>query len=241
MTLFGLEITGDHARLITLVASSIFASLGFIAGRWSKHRSRVQFKREDLVASTIVTEIYGIERRDDGHNVLHIITQGGTETIDAVFTSPDLVHHIRRAARKHPGLLQLKDPVAHRMMMDEGKDRITGHDHKANMDFLQGRPTRDDEVLFGFAAYKESADRKNALHDEVGRMVQMVVALRDIPQFSDPAFIETLGVQHSGYQPRTSRLHDFAKEWLKLEALPKSERNAAVDKIWHVTVRTSLH
>ena len=126
------------------------------------------------------------------------------------------------------------------MMMDEGKDRITGNDHKANLDFIQGRPTRDDDVLFGFAAYHENGDRRTALHDEVGRLVQMVVALRDIPLLADPNFIKELRVQHAGYQPRTARLHDFAREWQRLQALPKSDRHSASDKIWHVTVRTSI-
>ena len=156
------------------------------------------------------------------------------------FTNVDLTRHIRRAAEKHPGLLQLKDPVAHRMMMDEGKDRITGNDAKANMDFIQGRPTRDDEVLFGFAAYNENGASKSALHDEVGRLVQMVVAVQYVPLLADPAFIQRMAVQHAGYQPRTARLHEFAREWVRLEALPAEQRRSATDKIWQVTVRTSL-
>ncbi len=241
MNLFGLEITGDHARLIVLVLSSIFASLGFVAGRWSKHRDRVHFKREDLVGSTVVTELYGLTQSHDGGWVLHIVTQGSSEAIETVFTNPDLIHHIQRAARKHPGLLQLKDPVAHRMMMDEGKDRITGYDSKANNDFLQGRPTRDDDVLFAFAAYRENGEGRSTLHDEVGRLVQMVVAPRYIAQLANPDFIATLGVQHAGYQPRTRRLHDLAIEWQRLEALPKQERQSATDKIWRITVRTALN
>lgn len=241
MTLFGIEITGEHARLAILAFSTLFASLGFFAGRWSRHRSRVSFKREDLVASTVVTELYGIEQGADGSFVLHIITQGGTEPIERVFTNPELMHHVQRAANRHPGLIQLKDPVAHRMMMDEGKDRITGLDPKANLDFMHGRPTRDDEVLFGFAAYKEAnGDRTRALHDEVGRLVQMVISMRHVGLLADPEFARQLKVQHAGYKPRALRLHDFAKEWLRLETLPHSERSGATDKIWHVTVRTAL-
>jgi hypothetical protein len=41
---------------------------------------------------------------------------------------------------KHPGLLLLPNPVAHRMMMDEGKDKIAGQQAKANMDFVVARP-----------------------------------------------------------------------------------------------------
>ncbi len=241
MTLFGLEITGDHARLITLVATSLFAVLGFVAGRWSKHRNHMQFQREDLVASTLVTEFYGLQQGPDGHWTLHIITHGRSEALIDAFTNRDLTDHIRRAAQKHPGLVQLKQPVAHRMMMDEGKDRITGNDAKATLDFVQGRPTREDDVLFGFAAYKETGERKAALHNEIARLVQMVVALKDIPRLADAEFIKQLGVPHAGYRPRTVRLHDFALEWRRLEALPPNARQSATDKIWHVTVRTSVH
>ncbi len=241
MTLFGIEITGEHARFAVLAFSTLVAALGFVAGRWSRHRGRVSFKQEDLVASTVVTELYGIERRADGSSVLHIVTQGGTVSIDRVFTNPDLMHHVQRAAKRHPGLLQLKDPVAHRMMMDEGKDRITGLDPKANLDFIHGRPTRNDEVLFGFAAYKEAnGDRTRALHDEVGRLVQMVISVEHVHLLADADFAQALKVQHAGYQPRAVRLHQFAREWLRLETLPHAQRSGATDKIWHVTVRTSL-
>jgi len=47
-------------------------------------------------------------------------------------------------------------------------------------------------------------------------------------------------VEHSGYRPRRERLHDFAREWLRLQSLPSAERSSATDKIWQVTVRTSL-
>jgi len=37
-----------------------------------------------------------------------------------------------------------------------------------------------------------------------------------------------------------ARLKDFAREWRRLEALPHDQRSAATDKIWNITVRTSL-
>ena len=240
MTILGLEFTGDHARLLVAVLGGLFASLGFVAGRWTRHRERISFKREDLVSSTVVSELYGFSTRSDGSTCLHIVSQGGSQPIDAAFTNDELIGHIRRAAHRHPGLLQLKDEVAHRMMMDEGKDRIIGHDPKANLDFMVGRPTRNDEVLFGFGAYQENGDRRNALHDEVGRLVQMVVAVTHVPLLADPEFMARLEVQHAGYRPRVKRLHDFAMEWLRLEALPHEHRHAATDKIWKVTVRTAL-
>ena len=242
MDIFGLEITGDHARLLVAVFGGVFAAFGFLAGRWTRHRSAVAFKHEDLVGSTLATEFYGFEPRPDGRVTLHIVTQGSAEATSAVFTNTVLVDRIQRAANRHPGLLALKDPVAHRMMMDEGKDRITGLDAKANLDFVQGRAVREDDVLFGFGAYaeRENGNGDTALHDEVARLVQMVVAESHIAQLSDAAFIASLDVAHAGYKPRVVRLHEFALEWQRLERLPHAERSAATDKIWKIIVRTSL-
>jgi hypothetical protein len=240
--LFGLEITGDHARLLVALFGGVFAAFGFLAGRWSRHRNAVAFRREDLVTSTVVTELYGFEARADGSVILHIVTQGSARPMSAVFTNAELIRHVQRAARGHPGLLLLREPVAHRMMMDEGKDRITGLDAKGNLDFLQGRPVREDSTLFGFGAFveQENGGREAALHDEVARLVQMVVAERHIEDLADPSFIARLGVQHAGYKPRIARLHAFACEWHRLEGVPPAERSAAIDKIWRITVRTSL-
>jgi hypothetical protein len=244
VNIFGLEITGDHARLLVAVFGGVFASFGFLAGRWTRHRSAVAFKKEDLVGSTLASELYGFEPKADGRVTLHIVTQGSAEAMASVFTNADLVHHIQRAAHRHPGLLLLPEPVAHRMMMDEGKDRITGLDPKANLDFVQGRPVREDCVLFGFAAYPERENGNGhgdtSLHDEVARLVQMVVAERYIASLADPAFIARVDVAHAGYKPRVARLHDFAREWVRLESLQRGERSAAIDKIWKITVRTSL-
>ena len=142
---------------------------------------------------------------------------------------------------KHPGLLRLPSPVAQRMMMDEGKDVITGLDAKANMDFLHGRPTQDDETLFGFAAYSEHEHAGNGLHDQIARLVLMVVSPNLIERLADPEYIKRLGVPHSGYRPRCKRLHDFACEWQRLQRMSDAERSSATDKIWQITVRTSLH
>ncbi len=242
MNIFGLEITGDHARILLALFGGLFASFGFLAGRLSRHRSAIAFKREDLVSSTVATEFYGFESLPDGGIMLHVVTQGGAEPIAAVFTNTDLISRVQRAAGRHPGLLLLKDAVAHRMMMDEGKDRITGHDAKANLDFVQGRAVREDFVLFGFAAYAEheNGHGASALHDEVARLVQMVVSEQNIGALADPAIVARLQVAHAGYRPRVGRLHDFAKEWHRLEALPRAERTSATDKIWRVVVRTSL-
>jgi hypothetical protein len=241
MQFFGIEITGDHARLILPAIGGALALGGFVAGRWSRHRAWVHFAREDLVTSSIVVEMYGIVTQPDGSDMLHIVTQGSPTTLEDFFLSPDLVRHVKREAVKHPGLLQLPNPVAHRMMMDEGKDEITGLDARANMDFVHGRETQDDETLFGFASYSEQNHDGTGLHDQIGRLVLMVVSPALIDRLADPQYIKRLCVRHSGYLPRRNRLHAFAREWQRLQILPTMKRSSASDKIWQITIRTSQH
>ena len=238
MQILGLEITGDHARLILAAMGGALAVGGFVTGRWSRHRARVHFKREDLVASSIIVEMYGVVTEGDGSDMLHVVTQGSTATLERFFPNPDLVRHVKREAMKHPGLIKLPNSVAHRMMMDEGKDVLTGHDARANMDFVHGRPTQDDETLFGFAAYAEHNHDGTRLHDQIGRLVLMVVSPTLIDRLADPEYIKNLRVRHSGYLPRCIRLHDFAREWQRLQKLSDDHRSASADKIWQVTVRT---
>ena len=240
MQVFGLVITTDHARLGLAALGGVLALGGFVAGRWSRHRAHMHFKREDLVASSIVVEMYGIKTEADGSEMLHIISLGNPTALEQFFLTPDLVQHIRREAARHPGLLRLSNHVAHRMMMDEGKDVLTGGDARANMDFVHGRPTQDDETLFGFAAYSEHSHDGTKLHDQIGRLVLMVVSPNLIDRLADAHYIKSLHVRHSGYLPRRGRLHDFAREWQRLEKLPEAERSSATDKIWQITIRTSL-
>jgi len=238
---FGLEmVSSELARVLFAVIAGLIGLGGFIAGRWSQHRSRVRFKREDLVASSIVIEMYGIRTGADGRDVLHIISQGRASAMEGRFASLNLVRHIQKEAARHPGLLRLPSAVAHRMMMDEGKDMITGLDPAANMDFVHGRPTQDDETLFGFAAYSEQNHDGSRLRDQIARLVLMVVSPTAIEKLADPAYVEGLGVAHAGHRPRRARLYDFAREWQRLQALPAAERSAATDRIWQITVRTSL-
>lgn len=239
MEFFGVEVTGDHARLIVPVIGGLLAFGGFVAGRWSRHRAHVNFKREDLVASSIAVELYGIAPEPDGSEMLHIVTLGRVATLQEFFSADDLVRHVKKAAAKHPGLLQIRNQIAHRMMMDVGKDIITGLDARANMDFVHGRPTQDDETLFGFASYAEHNHDGSVLHDQIGRLVLMVVSPTLVQRLADAAYIKNLRVRHSGYLPRRERLHDFAREWLRLQGLPPAQRSSGSDKIWQVTVRTS--
>ena len=238
MNILGLEITGDHARFLVAVLGGAIASLGFVAGRWSQHRNHVRFKREDLVTSSILIEFYGIKLLADGTEMMDFITQGGSTTLETFFFNADLVRHVRRAATQHPGLLRLPSPVAHRMMMTEGKDQITGLDPKANLDFLQGRPTREDEVLIAFAAYREVDRDGKGLRDQIARLVLMVVSPSLVDRLADPAYIARLAVPHAGYGPRRDRLHDFAREWQRLQKLPHTERRGGKDIIWPIVVRT---
>lgn len=239
MEFFGIEVSGEHARLILTAVGSLIAGGGFLAGRWSKHRGHVNFKREDLVTSSIVIEMYGVQPDAEGGDTLHIIAQGSPSTLADFFLEPELVARIRHAATRHPGLIKLQSPLAHRMMMDEGKDMITGLDPRANMDFVHGRATQDDETLFGFAAYPEQSHDGTKLHDQVGRLVLMVVSPSLIDRLADADYIARLKVRHSGYRPRCARLQEFALEWRRLQALPPAERNSGTDKIWQITVRTS--
>ena len=239
MQLFGLEITGDHARLILPAIGGAIAFVGFAAGRWTRHRARVRFKREDLVSSSVIVELYGIATEPDGTDMLHIVTQGSSMTMEQFFQNSDLIKSVTREALKHPGLLELPGAVAHRMMMDQAKDVLTGLDSRANMDFVHGRPTQDDETLFGFAAYTEQNHDNGQLHDQIGRLVLMVVSPHLIDRLANAEYVERLRVRHSGYLPRCARLHDFALEWQRLQTLDQEHRSAATDKIWQITVRTA--
>jgi hypothetical protein len=69
----------------------------------------------------------------------------------------------------------------------------------------------------------------------------MVVSPTLIDRLADVRYIMHLRVRHSGYLPRCERLHNFAREWQRLQNLPNAQRGAATDKIWQITVRTSLH
>ena len=239
MTLPEWTLANFPAHVVGPIVGATVAVAGFMAGRWSEHRRRVHFKREDLVTSSVVIEFYGITNQG-GRDVLHIVSQGSSFTLDSFFRAPDLVSHVQRAAKKHPGLIRLANPVAHRMMMDEGKDAITGLDPKANMDFLHGRPTQEDQTLFAFASYAEKDHDGAGLRDQIARLELLVVSPDVIERLTEPAYIEALGVAHSGYQPRCHRLHEFALEWQRLAALPAVDRSSATDKIWQITVRTSL-
>jgi hypothetical protein len=234
--IFGFALDSELARALSAVLAGVIAVGGFLVGRWSQHRSRARF---NLVASTIVIELYGITTEPDGRDVLHIISQGRAAALDRWFTNPDLVRHIVRAATRHPGLLRLPNAIAHRMMMDEGKDMITGLDPAANMDFVHGRPTRDDETLLAFAAYKENRDDRG-LRDHIARLVLMVVSPAATEKLANPDYVARLGVAHAAYRSRCARLHDLACEWQRLQGLAAAERNPATDRIWQITVRTSL-
>ena len=72
---FAMQFTEDHARLLIALAGCLFTAAAFRAGRWSQHRRRVRFQREDLVTSAVVIELYGIAPGTGGRDTLHIVTQ----------------------------------------------------------------------------------------------------------------------------------------------------------------------
>jgi hypothetical protein len=95
-------------------------------------------------------------------------------------------------------------------------------DPPANVNFVHGRPTQNDETLFAFASYAEHNHDGTLLRDQVGRLVEMVVSPTLIDRLAEAHYVTRLRVRRSGYLPRRQRLHDFACEWQRLEVLSNS-------------------
>jgi hypothetical protein len=169
--LFGLEFTSDHAKFLGSLLGGLLAFGGFVAGRWSSYRQRSRIEKEDLVSTSIVVEMVSANVEGD----LEILTASRTTSLDDFFQNDVLVAAIRKAASKHPGLLRLHDPVAHRLMMVEAGNWLQGLNVQANLDFIASRHTDVHEVLIGFAAYPAGALGAGRLHDEVDRLILMVV------------------------------------------------------------------
>jgi hypothetical protein len=118
---------------------------------------------------------------------------------------------------KHPGLLRLPNAVAHRMMMDEGKDMITGLDRKASKNFLHGRPTQYDDTFFGFDAYSEREHDGKGLHDQIARLVLMVVGPEPRREASaDPDYIQCL----RGWRSAIARLRASPRHCARMATPP---------------------
>jgi hypothetical protein len=237
--LFGLEFTSDHAKLVGPLLGGLLGFGGFVAGRWSSYLQRSRIQREDLVSTSIVVEMVSA----NGEGDLEILTASRTASLEDFFQNSVLVAAIRKAASKHPGLLRLHDPAAHRLMMVEAGNWLQGLNVQANLDFIAGRQTDVHEVLIGFAAYPAGALGAGHLHDEVDRLILMVVnrAAAGALLAASPLTVSPLTV--SPTQPGKPAVH-LPKRIIELAAEWDRTRNAAQsdlsrEPIWPLNLRLS--
>jgi hypothetical protein len=227
--LFGLEFTSDHAKLVGSLFGGLLAFGGFVAGRWSSYLQRSRIEREDLVSTSIVVEMVSA----NGEGNLEILTASRTTSLDDFFQNGILVAAIRKAASKHPGLLRLHDPAAHRLMMVEAGNWLQGLNVQANLDFIACRHTDVHEVLIGFAAYPAGAPGAGHLHDEVDRLILMVV------NRAAAGALLTVSPQQSGKPAARvpKRIVDLAAEWDRTRNATQSDLSRA--PVWPLNLRLS--
>jgi hypothetical protein len=227
--LFGLEFTSDHAKLVGSLLGGLLAFGGFVAGRWSSYLQRSRIEREDLVSTSIVVEMVSA----NGEGYLEILTASRTTSLDDFFQNNVLVAAIRKAALKHPGLLRLHDPMAHRLMMVEAGNWLQGLNVQANLDFIAGRHTDVHEVLIGFAAYPAGAPGAGHLHDEVDRLILMVV------NRAAAGALLAVSPQQSGEPVARvpKRIVDLAAEWDRTRNATQSDPSRA--PVWPLNLRLS--
>jgi hypothetical protein len=228
---FGLEFTTDHAKLAGSILGGILAVGGFIAGRWSSYLQRSRIEKEDLVATSIVVEMVAHPASRDG--LPETLTASRTTSLSDFFQNDALVAAIRKAALRHPGLLRLHDPMAHRLMMVEAGNWLQGLNAQANLDFIAGKPTELYEVLIGFAAYPAGAAGAGQFHDEVDRLFLMVV---------NRASAEALLKQQRQQLPAPSshlprRIVDLIAEW---DRVRQGElQSSSSECVWPLHLRVS--
>jgi hypothetical protein len=227
--LFGLEFTSDHAKLAGSLLGGLLAFGGFVAGRWSSYRQRSRIEREDLVSTSIVVEMVSA----NGEGDLEILTASRTTSLNDFFQNDVLVTAIRKAASKHPGLLHLHDPAAHRLMMVEAGNWLQGLNVHANLDFIAGRHTDVHEVLIGFAAYPAGAPGAGHLHDEVDRLILMVVNRAAV------GALLTVSPEQPGKAAARlpKRIVDLAAEWDRTRNGTPSELSRGL--VWPLNLRLS--
>jgi hypothetical protein len=227
--LFGLEFTSDHAKFLGSLVGGLLAFGGFVAGRWSSYIQRSRIEKEDLVSTSIVVEMVSA----NGEGDLEILTASRTTSLDEFFQNTVLVAAIRKAASKHPGLLRLHDPMAHRLMMVEAGNWLQGLNVQANLDFIAGRHTDVHEVLIGFAAYPAGAPGAGRLHEEVDRLILMVVnraaagALLTVPPKQPDKPTARL----------PKRIVDLAAEWDRTRTGAQSDLSR--EPVWPLNLRLS--
>jgi hypothetical protein len=229
--LFGLEFTTDHAKLAGSLLGGLLAFGGFVAGRWSSYLQRSRIEKEDLVSTSIVVEM--VSRPANGEGDPELLTASRTTSLDEFFQNNVLVAAVRKAASKHPGLLRLHDPVAHRLMMLEAGNWLQGLNAQANLDFIAGRPTDLHEVLIGFAAYPAGVVGAGRLHDEVDRLVLMVV---------NRATAETLltmprDQSDKGTSRFPKRIFDLVAEWDRVRN--SRQQDFSGERVWPLKLRVS--
>lgn len=223
----GVEITGEHARLAGTIFGALLAAGGFIAGRWSHLVLAHRLAREDLVSMTIIAEFYGHTGAGE-EKVIERMVGASAVSLDDFFKNEALVEKVRHAAQRHPGLMRLDDPIAHRLMMDEGANWLRGLDAAANMDFLLGKPTVSHTMLIAFAADPLERVTDGRLHEEIDRL-RLIVLGRELAEHviarGEPA-------DHADRHHR--RLHDVAHAWSTQHKQP----DPGTDRVWTVEVRT---
>jgi hypothetical protein len=229
--LFGLEFTSDHAKLAGSLLGGLLAFGGFVAGRWSSYRQRSRIEREDLVSTSIVVEM--VSRPANGEDAPEILTASRTTSLNDFFQNDVLVAAIRKAASKHPGLLRLHDPAAHRLMMVEAGNWLQGLNVQANLDFIAGRHTDVHEVLIGFAAYPAGAAGADRLHDEVDRLILMVVN-----RVAAAALLSVSSQQAGkGAARMPKRIFDLAAAWDRTRSATQSDLSH--EPVWLLNLRLS--
>ncbi len=229
MQIFGMDITSEHTRMIGPVVGGLLTAGGFVAGRLSHLLLARRLAHEDLVASTMVVEIYGHDLVGDG-KIVDMLVGGSAVGIDEFFNNELLVKKIRKAAQRHPGLLQLPDPVEHRMMMDQAANWLRGLDTEANLSFLFGHPTQKRTVLIAFASYPVEQNAPKHLHQEIDRLRLMVVSQNVAKEALDD------GAQiRARREPAMLRLIDVASAW----TAQANEPDLGRDLVWAIEVRTS--
>ena len=123
-------------------------------------------------------------------------------------------------------------------MRVEAGNWMQGLNVQANLDFIAGRHTDVHEVLIGFAAYPAGAPGAGHLHDEVDRLILMVVnrAAAGVLLTASPLTV-------SPPQPGKPAVH-LPKRIIELAAEWDRTRNAAQsdlsrEPIWPLNLRLS--
>jgi hypothetical protein len=228
---FGLEFTSDHAKFVGSLLGGVLALSGFVAGRWSSYLQRSRIEKEDLVSTSIVVEM--VSHPANGKGDPEILTASRTTSLSDFFQNEVLVAAIRKAASRHPGLLRLHDPVPHRLMMVEAGNWLQGLCAQANLDFIAGRPTDLHEVLIGFAAYPAGALGAGHLHNEVDRLVLMVVNRTTAEALL--AMLREPSDKPASRFPK--RIFDLVAEWDRVR--DNAGQESSGESVWPLKLRLS--